>query len=88
MRSWKFKSGDNLGNEKPVSEGTADEVGVFPGEPKTGALGEIAFEERAGIDIPETFRFWSADGVHEFGEFFQAWREDVVIIGVLCVAGD
>ena len=49
----KFGGGEDFGEEEPVAEGAADEVGVFSDEADAGALGEVSFENGVGIDVPE-----------------------------------
>ena len=48
-----FGGGEDFGEEEPVAEGAADEVGVFSDEADAGALGEVSFEDGTGIDVPE-----------------------------------
>ena len=48
-----FGGGEDFGEEEPVAEGAADEVGVFSDEADAGALGEVSFEDGAGVDVPE-----------------------------------
>ena len=48
-----FCGGEDFGEEEPVAEGAADEVGVFSDEADAGALGEVSFEDGTGIDVPE-----------------------------------
>ena len=43
----------NFGEENPVAEFTADEIGVLADEADSGALGEIAFQDGASIHVPE-----------------------------------
>ena len=53
-RVWEeFCGGEDFGEEEPVAEGAADEVGVFSDEADAGALGEVSFEDGAGVDVPE-----------------------------------
>lgn len=48
-----FGGGEDFGEEEPVAEGAADEVGVFSDEADASALGEVSFKDGAGVDVPE-----------------------------------
>ncbi len=74
--------GEDLGEEEPVAEGSGDEIGVAADESDAGALGEIAFEKRAGIDIPQGAVFRPGQSVEEPGQFIQRPGEQIVVIRV------
>ena len=77
---FEFDGGDDFGEENPIAELAADEVGVFADEAETGALGEIAFEQRPGVDIPQGARVFAGELVDEVGQLLQAFGEDIVVI--------
>ena len=85
---FEFEGGEDFGEEEPVAEGAADEVGVFADEAEAGALGEVAFEDGAGIDVPEGAGAGSAEVVEVGGELAEGGGEEVVVVGVAGVAGD
>ena len=82
-----FCGGEDFGEEKPVAEGTADEVGVFSDEADAGALSKVSFENGTGVNIPKSGGGMRslADGC---GEGFEFPGEDLVIVGIAGVAGD
>src|SRR5215472_3046542 len=47
-----LQRGENLGEEYPVPELATDEVRMLANKTESGALCEIAFKDRTGIDIP------------------------------------
>ena len=51
-----FERRDDFREKNPVAESAADEVGVLADEAETGALREVAFQQRAGVHIPERAR--------------------------------
>ena len=50
------------------AQSSADEIGVFTGETKAGALGQVALEQWAGIHVPQRPRARAAELVQEFRE--------------------
>ena len=56
-------------------------------EAETGALGEIAFEQRTGIDIPQRTNVL-AEGIDKGGEARKAFTDDIVIVGKASVASN
>ena len=83
-----FQGRDDFGEEGPVAKLAADEVGVSADETESGALRQVAFEQRAGIHIPERARARAAESVHKAGQLPEAPAHDLVVIGVTGVAGD
>jgi len=60
--------GDDFGEKYPVAEAAADQIGVFADETETGPLGEVAFQQRAGVHIPERSCSLAAEFMHKRGE--------------------
>jgi hypothetical protein len=90
-RGWvggEFGLGQDFSEEEPVPEIAGHEVGVASDETDAGALGEIPFEDGAGVDIPEGSVGRGGGGVEPCGEFGKARREDVVVIGMAGVTGE
>ncbi len=83
-----FEGGEDFGEKNPVAEPAADEVGVLADEAQAGALGEVAFEQRAGVHVPQRAGSRAAELVDEFREGLEFFAEDVVVIGETGVAGD
>ena len=83
-----LERGDDLAQKNPVPQRSADEVGVFADEAQPGALGEIPFEQRAGIDIPERASARAAELDCTVGQRLQPLAQDIVVVGVTGVAGD
>src|SRR5262249_9783431 len=68
-----------LSQKEPISEPTADQVGVLADEPDPGALGQVAFEQRPGVDIPQrTGRLLQP--AHEFRERLQPVANHIVVV--------
>ena len=57
-------------------------------EADAGTLGEIAFENRAGVHIPEGAGIRTAEIVNECGERLEFVGQNVVVVGITGVAGD
>ena len=83
-----FKRGYDFGEEEPVAELAADEIRVLADEAKPGTLGEVAFEEGAGIDVPKAAGVRAAEFVDKAGELPERSGKHVVVIDMPCVAGD
>ena len=49
---FQFEMGDDFGQEKPIAQFSADQVGVLSGKPQSRALCQVAFQKGTGIDIP------------------------------------
>ena len=63
---FQFQGRQDFGEENPVAKFAADDVGVFADKAQAGALGEIAFEHRAGVHIPKRARVCAAEFIHEW----------------------
>jgi hypothetical protein len=61
---------------------------VFADEAQPGALGEVPFEQGAGIDIPERASARAAELDCTVGQRLQSFAQDIVVVGVTGVAGD
>ena len=48
-----FGGGEDFGEEEPVAEGAADEVGVFSDEANAGALSKVSFKNGTSVNIPK-----------------------------------
>ncbi len=83
-----LEGGQNLPEKNPVPELAVDEVGMFADETQARAFSQVAFEQRAGIDVPERPGALSSQPIHEFSELFQPLAENVMIIVIAGVAGD
>src|SRR5207244_7032631 len=62
---FQFEGRDDFGEENPVAKLAADEVGVFADETESGALRQVAFEQRAGVSIPARTRARAAESDRE-----------------------
>ena len=80
--------GEDLGDEKPVAESAADEVGVFADKAKAGALAKVALEDRPGIDVPKRSGILAGERLDALGQLAKRLGECVVVIGVTRVSGD
>ena len=85
---FQFERRDDFGKENPVAKLAADQVGVLADESESGAFGQVAFQQRTGIDIPQRARAFAAKLVHKAGQLFQSFTEHVVVIGEAGVTGD
>ena len=61
---------------------------MFANKSQTGALREIAFQHRSGIDIPQGARPFPAELIHEGGQEFQTLTEGIVVIDEASVTGN
>ena len=59
---------DDFAQENPVAELPADEVRVLADEAEAGPLRQIAFEQRAGVDVPKRTRRFAAKMRYEFAQ--------------------
>src|SRR5262249_51371185 len=78
---------EDFRQKNPVACSAADEIRVLADKAESGSLGQIAFEQRAGIDIPERTRVRSADLVDISRQRFEARSHYIVIIveaGIAC----
>jgi len=82
-----FEGSEDFAEENPIAERAADEVGVLADEAEAGALGEIAFEDRAGVGVPERTRM-RRDRIDESGESAETFTKKMMIVIELGVAGD
>src|SRR5262249_25808325 len=74
-----FEGGEDFAEENPVAAGATNEVGVLADEAETGALGEIALEDGAGVNVPERARIWG-DSIDEGGEIAEAFAEEMMVV--------
>ena len=49
---FQFEGRDDFGKKNPVAQFPADQIGVFADETQSGAPGQVALQQRAGINIP------------------------------------
>lgn len=80
--------GEDFCEEKPVAESAADEVGVFADEAEAGALGEVAFEDGAGVDVGEGVVLGAGELEEVIGELPEGLGKGVVVVLIAGVAGD
>ena len=67
--------GEDFGNEKPVAEPSADEVGVFADEAKAGALAKVALEDRPSIDVPKRTGTLTGERLDSLGQLAKCLSE-------------
>ena len=80
--------GEDFGDEKPVAEPAADEVGVFANEAKAGALAKVALEDRPGVHVPKRSHALADERLHPRGQLAKHLAKCVVVIRVTRVPGD
>jgi len=85
---FQLKIGDNLRKKNPVAESAADEIRVFANESQSGALGQVAFEHRTSIHIPQRMGAFTAQFVDKQGERLKPFAKHFMIITAPRVAGD
>ena len=83
---FEFQGRDDFAKQNPVAESPADDVGVFADEPKPGALGKIAFQQRPVVHVPQRPRFRAAELIHKLCQLLQLFAEHAVVIGVPRIA--
>ena len=76
---------EDVGEEKPGAESAVDLHRRFAIPAESGIAGEIAFEDRAGIDI-EFLR--AAERLQFLIKLLEFFFDQIVVIVVPCVAGD
>ena len=85
---FQFQRRDDFREQNPVAELPADDIGVLADKAESGALGEVAFQQRPGVHIPQRAGSGAAKLIHECGQLFQPFAEHVVVIGELRVTRD
>jgi hypothetical protein len=85
---FEFEAEQDFGEEEIGAFLRMDEAGVFADPAEAGALGQVAFEERAGVGVVTV-----GDGMpdlrfDELDEALQARREDEVVVFAEGVGGD
>jgi hypothetical protein len=85
---FQLKAGDNLRKKNPVAESAADEIRVFSDESQSGTLGQVAFEHRTGIHIPQGTGALAAQFVDKQGKRLKPFAKHFMIIAAPRVAGD
>ena len=77
--------GEDGAEEEPGAEPSMDLHGALPAPAKAGLVGEIALQDRTGIDVAALA---SADQVDVVPDLAQAGLHDVVVVVVPGIAGD
>ena len=84
---FQFGRGQDLCQEEPIAQTARDQVGVLAHESDARALGQIALQDGPGVDIPERSLRHAGLGVEELREGSQGFLEQIVVVGMLRVAG-
>jgi uncharacterized protein YqeY len=79
------EGGDDFGEEEPGAEAAVDLHGAFAIPAEAGVTGEIAFEDRAGVDVVPLA---AAEAGEERVELPEALFDEVVVVVVPGVASD
>src|SRR5262249_33419909 len=77
----------DLREEEPVAQAPTDEIGVFADEPHAGSLRQVAFENWAGVHIPQRACAGIAQLVDELRERCQPLAQHVMVLGVARITG-
>lgn len=83
-----LEGGDNLTEEEPVAQLTADQVGMLADETQARALGQVSLQQGAGVDVPERACGGIAQFIDSLREGLQRRGEHVVVISVARVTSD
>ena len=78
----------DLRQEEPIAQTPGDQVGVLSDKADARALGQIALQDGPGVNIPQRALRHAGLGVEELREGSQGFFEQIVVVGMLRVAGD
>ena len=77
---FKLEGGHDFAQEQPIPQTPAHQVGVFADKANAGALGQVAFQERPGIRVPEGTSARAAELANVIRQNFETFANNIVII--------